>query len=135
LPELYVFLGCLVYMGVHPEHDMEGYWRTKPSHKGPVHELPNHIGSTRFFQIRRNLTLVDRGDPPYDAAASWFQPIESLVYHLREAFKTVRLMEELHTDSIDGGSEAIDRPGHVPGRGRTPTLSLAGALAGGRQPI
>jgi hypothetical protein len=25
------------------------------------------------------------------------------------------LMEELHTDSIDGGSEAIDRPGHVPG--------------------
>ena len=30
-------------------------------------------------------------------------------------------MEELHTDSIDGGSEAIDRPGHVPGRGRTPT--------------
>jgi hypothetical protein len=30
-------------------------------------------------------------------------------------------MEELHTDSIDGGSEAIYRPGHVPGRGRTPT--------------
>jgi hypothetical protein len=25
------------------------------------------------------------------------------------------LMEELHTDSIDGGSEAIYRPGHVPG--------------------
>jgi hypothetical protein len=24
-------------------------------------------------------------------------------------------MEELHTDSIDGGSEAIYRPGHVPG--------------------
>jgi len=30
-------------------------------------------------------------------------------------------MEELHTDSIDGGSEAIYRPGHVPGWGRTPT--------------
>jgi hypothetical protein len=25
----------------------------------------------------------------------------------------------LHTDSIDGGSEAIYRPGHVPGWGRT----------------
>jgi hypothetical protein len=31
------------------------------------------------------------------------------------------LMEELHTDSIDGGHEAIYRLGHVPGRGCTPT--------------
>ena len=31
-------------------------------------------------------------------------------------------MEELHTDSIDGGSEAIYRPGHMPGWGRTPTI-------------
>jgi hypothetical protein len=30
-------------------------------------------------------------------------------------------MEELHTDSIDGGHEAIYRLGHVPGRGCTPT--------------
>ena len=29
--------------------------------------------------------------------------------------------EELHIDSIDGGSEAIYRLGHVLGRGRTPT--------------
>jgi hypothetical protein len=42
-------------------------------------------------------------------------------------------MEELHTDSIDGGSETIYRPGHVPGRGRTPTLPLAGSLGRGRQ--
>jgi hypothetical protein len=33
-------------------------------------------------------------------------------------------MEELHTDSIDGGHEAIYRLGHVPGRGCTPTLPL-----------
>jgi hypothetical protein len=31
-------------------------------------------------------------------------------------------MEELHTDSIDGGHEASYGLGHVPGRGRTPTL-------------
>jgi hypothetical protein len=30
-------------------------------------------------------------------------------------------MEELHTDSIDGGHEASYGLGHVPGRGRTPT--------------
>jgi hypothetical protein len=32
-----------------------------------------------------------------------------------------KLMEELHTDSIDGGHEANYGLGHVPGRGRTPT--------------
>jgi hypothetical protein len=31
------------------------------------------------------------------------------------------LMEELHTDSIDGAHEANYGLGHVPGRGRTPT--------------
>jgi hypothetical protein len=34
------------------------------------------------------------------------------------------MMEELHTDSIDGGHEASYGLGHVPGRGRTPTLPL-----------
>jgi hypothetical protein len=35
----------------------------------------------------------------------------------------VFLMEELHADSIDGGHEASYGLGHVPGRGRTPTIS------------
>ena len=65
---------------------MEDYWRMEPCHKGPVHELSDHMGNTRFFQFRRNLTLMDGGNPPYDIAALWFQLIESLVYHLREAF-------------------------------------------------
>jgi hypothetical protein len=34
-------------------------------------------------------------------------------------------MEELHTDSIDGGHEANYVLGHVPGRGRTPTRQMA----------
>jgi hypothetical protein len=33
-------------------------------------------------------------------------------------------MEELHTDSIDGGHEASYGLGHVPGRGRTPTMGI-----------
>jgi hypothetical protein len=33
-------------------------------------------------------------------------------------------MEELHTDSIDGGHEANYGLGHVSGRGRTPILPL-----------
>jgi MFS family permease len=35
-------------------------------------------------------------------------------FRIMFAFQYI-LMEELHTDSIDGGSEAIYRPGHVPG--------------------
>jgi hypothetical protein len=35
---------------------------------------------------------------------------------------SIALMEELHTDSIDGGHEASYGLGHVPGRGRTPTV-------------
>jgi hypothetical protein len=35
-------------------------------------------------------------------------------------------MEELHTDSINGGHEANYGLGHVPGRGRTPTLLMRG---------
>ena len=34
------------------------------------------------------------------------------------------VMEELHTDSIDGGHEASYGLGHVPGRGRTPTSGI-----------
>jgi hypothetical protein len=37
-------------------------------------------------------------------------------------------MEELHTDSIDGGHEASYGLGHVPGRGRTPTTMLSHEL-------
>jgi hypothetical protein len=37
-------------------------------------------------------------------------------------------MEELRTDSIDGGHEANYGLGHVPGRGRTPTELLISNL-------
>jgi hypothetical protein len=47
-------------MGVHPEPDMNYYWRTKSSAKGPRHAIGNYIGSVRFHQIRRYFTIVDR---------------------------------------------------------------------------
>ena len=34
----------------------------------------------------------------------------------KEGLKAHNLMEELHTDSIDGGSEALNRLGHVMGQ-------------------
>jgi hypothetical protein len=41
--------------------------------------------------------------------------VKHRIIDISVGFLLRRLMEELHTDSIDGGSEAIYRLGHVPG--------------------
>jgi hypothetical protein len=43
--------------------------------------------------------------------------------NFKNRYHVLLMMEELHTDSIDGGHEAIYRLGHVPGRGCTPTIN------------
>jgi hypothetical protein len=49
LPELYVWLGCVIYMGVHPEPHMDYYWRTEFSAGGPRHAIGDYMRSTRFY--------------------------------------------------------------------------------------
>jgi Transposase IS4 len=72
-------------MGIHREPDIECYWRTLPSAKGPLYDVREHMGCTRFQQIKRNLTIVDRASQisPSDL---WFAPIEPMIYHLRAVF-------------------------------------------------
>jgi hypothetical protein len=74
LPELYVWLGCVVYMGVHPEPTMDYYWRTACNAGGPLHAIPKVMGSVRFQQIRRHLTIVDRWEGTHQLTA-WYAPI------------------------------------------------------------
>jgi hypothetical protein len=50
--ELYVFLGVIIYMGVHEEPQTPMYWNTDFS-KGPLHSISNHILYNRFEQIKR----------------------------------------------------------------------------------
>jgi hypothetical protein len=47
----------------------------------------------------------------------------SITFVNKKVCMTRLMMEELHTDSIDGGHEANYGLGHVPGRGRTPTIN------------
>jgi hypothetical protein len=47
-------------------------------------------------------------------------------FYLRLALIGI-LMEELHTDSIDGATRPTMGLGHVPGRGRTPTSIIISA--------
>jgi hypothetical protein len=50
--ELYVFIGAIIYMGVHIEPQVELYWNTDFS-KGPLHTISTHISLCRFEQIKR----------------------------------------------------------------------------------
>ncbi len=50
--ELYVFIGTIIYMGVHDEPRKEMYWNTD-FNKGPLHTIPHHISLCRFDQIKR----------------------------------------------------------------------------------
>jgi hypothetical protein len=51
LPELFVWLGCVVYMGIHAEPSTEYCWRTEAKAEGPPHAVGKVMGSTRFHQI------------------------------------------------------------------------------------
>jgi hypothetical protein len=42
VPELYVFLGAIIYMGVHEEPQISQYWNTDIN-IGPIHTLPLHL--------------------------------------------------------------------------------------------
>jgi hypothetical protein len=52
MEELYVFLGAVIYMGVHEEPAINMYWNTD-FNKGPLHTIAKHISLCRFKQIKR----------------------------------------------------------------------------------
>lgn len=47
-----MFLGAIIYMGVHEEPQIEMYWNTD-FNKGPLHSISSHISLCRFKQIKR----------------------------------------------------------------------------------
>jgi hypothetical protein len=50
--ELYVFIGTIIYMGVHEEPQIEMYWNSD-FQRGPLHPVSQHITLCRFEQIKR----------------------------------------------------------------------------------
>lgn len=52
IEELYVFIGAIIYMGIHEEPETSMYWNTDLN-KGPLHTIPIHITLRRFQQIKR----------------------------------------------------------------------------------
>ena len=53
IKELKAYIGAYIWMGIHPETEIEAFWNTDPE-KGPIHHaLTQHIGLKRWQQIGR----------------------------------------------------------------------------------
>jgi hypothetical protein len=56
VPELKIFVGILIYMGVHREPSVECYWRTKQE-EGPLHTVRLYMSLVRFQQLKRYIHI------------------------------------------------------------------------------
>lgn len=75
--ELYVFLGAIIYMGVHKEPQVPMYWNTD-FNKGPLHPIPNHIPLRRFDQIKRYCHI---SCPEYDKKKGYYLPSNKIWWY------------------------------------------------------
>ena len=62
--EIKVFVGILVYMGVHNSHGIKNYWKTDL----PGHNLGRFMGLNRLYQIKRYFHVSDPDPDFYDPA-------------------------------------------------------------------
>jgi hypothetical protein len=58
---------------------MDYYWRTESSAGGPRHIIRDYIENTRFYQIRRHLTVINREEGTY-LLNSWYAPLKLLIF-------------------------------------------------------
>ena len=70
MEELYVFVGTMIYMGVHEEPRVEMYWNTD-FNTGPLHSITSHISIHRFQQIKRYCHI---SCPESDERAGYYLP-------------------------------------------------------------
>ncbi len=74
IPELYTYLGILIYMGLHPENDIKLYWST--SHKCPTHTaVRTAMSRDRWLQISRAFHISGN-------SKTVFQKVSYLSYNL-----------------------------------------------------
>jgi hypothetical protein len=78
--ELYVFLGAIIYMGVHGEPAIEMYWNAN-FERGPVHTISTHISLCRFEQIKR---LCHISCPESDERAGYHLPTNEVWWYKLE---------------------------------------------------
>lgn len=57
--EIYLFLGILIYMGLHPESQITRYWSVGQEKEDPIHPFTRYITRDRFQILLRRLRIFD----------------------------------------------------------------------------
>jgi hypothetical protein len=78
--ELYVFIGAIIYMGVHEEPRIDMYWNTD-FNKGPLHSISNHMPLCRFEQIKRYCYI---SDIEQDQVKEYYLPLNKIWWYKLE---------------------------------------------------
>jgi hypothetical protein len=89
--ELYVFIGALIYMGVHHEPNISMYWNTDKN-KGPIHAISQHLSLRRYEQIKRFCHISDserdsREGFNLPTNKKWWYKLEPLASRLQASFQ------------------------------------------------
>ena len=88
--ELYVFIGSLIYMGIHTEPEISMYWNTD-FNKGPLHSIAPYISLCRFEQIKRYCHIScaesdERAGYNLPNNKRWWYKVEPLASALQASF-------------------------------------------------
>ena len=90
-PELSIWLGIVVYMGVHNSPAVQDYWR----HDGlnPAHPIFEHMGQSRFEEMKRyfHLSPLDRPKEIPLGRRLWRSKVDEVLDQLRESSQRYRV--------------------------------------------
>ncbi|KAK1840386.1 hypothetical protein CCHR01_16995 [Colletotrichum chrysophilum] len=57
--EIYLFLGILIYMGLHSESQIDRYWSIDQKKEDPIHPFTRFISRDRFLLLLRRIRIFD----------------------------------------------------------------------------
>ncbi|EDN09853.1 predicted protein [Histoplasma mississippiense (nom. inval.)] len=78
--EIKVFIGILLYMGVHKSHRTDLYWRNDLK-QGPIHSVQSYMTHTRFKQLKRYIHISNPREARRPGAKNkddWWYKVEPL---------------------------------------------------------
>ncbi|KAK1990560.1 hypothetical protein LX36DRAFT_664090 [Colletotrichum falcatum] len=82
--EIYLFLGILICMGIHPENKIERYWSTKYSIGSPYYAFTYYMPRERFELLLRRLWIWDPepGQAPDNGMPAVYQKVNGWSAHI-----------------------------------------------------
>jgi hypothetical protein len=102
--KLYVFIGAIIYMGIHKEPQIRIYWNTD-FNQGPLHSIASHISLRRFEQIKQYCHIsCPKSDQKegYDLPSNkiWWYKVKPLASALQASFQRYYFPSEVGIDEL-----------------------------------